>query len=154
MGKQHLRNGLLHVKQEKTGAVLAIPVHPELAAVVAAVPGNQLTFITTLKGKQFNGTSFTQWFAKACARAGLGPQCTFHVLRKAACRRLAEAGCTVHEIASISGHASLKEVERYTKAADQQRLAQAAMARTMAAAKTAALPRNGYLTPMRSAHNG
>ena len=41
--------------------------------------------------------------------------------------------CTVHEIASISGHATLKEVERYTKAADQQRLAHAAMARTMAA---------------------
>jgi hypothetical protein len=41
----------------------------------------------------------------------------------------------VHEIASISGHATLKEVERYTKAADQQRLAQAAMARTMAAVK-------------------
>jgi hypothetical protein len=35
----------------------------------------------------------------------------------------------VHEIAAVSGHASLKEVERYTKAADQTRLAQAAMAR-------------------------
>jgi hypothetical protein len=38
----------------------------------------------------------------------------------------------VHEIAAISGHATLKEIERYTKAADQQRLAQATMARTMA----------------------
>jgi hypothetical protein len=36
----------------------------------------------------------------------------------------------VHEIAAV-GHASLAEVERYMKAADQQRLAQAAMARTM-----------------------
>ena len=58
-------------------------------------------------------------------------RCTIHGLRKAACRRLAEAGCTVHEIAAISGHATLKEVERYTKAADQARLAQAAMARTV-----------------------
>jgi hypothetical protein len=48
---------------------------------------------------------------------------------------LAEAGCTVHEIAAISGHASLKEVERYTKGVDQARLAQAAMARTTAAQK-------------------
>ena len=68
-------------------------------------------------------------------RGGLPSACTFHGLRKAACRRLAEAGCTVHEIAAISGHATLKEVERYTKAADQQRLAQTAMARSMAAAK-------------------
>jgi len=78
------------------------------------------------------------WFAKACAKAGLSSDCTFHGLRKAACRRLAEAGCTVHEIAAISGHASLKEVERYTKAVDQTRLAQAAMARTTAAKKGAA----------------
>jgi hypothetical protein len=35
----------------------------------------------------------------------------------------------VHEIAAISGHKSLKEVQRYTKAADQARLARAAMER-------------------------
>jgi hypothetical protein len=48
-------------------------------------------------------------------------------------RRLAEAGCTVHEIAAITGHVTLKEVERYTKAFDCERLARAAMARTRAA---------------------
>jgi integrase len=46
-----------------------------------------------------------------------------HGLRKAAARRLAEAGCTEHEIAAITGHASLREVQRYTRAADQTRLA-------------------------------
>jgi integrase len=44
-----------------------------------------------------------------------------------AARRLAEAGCTMHEIAAITGHASLNEVQRYTKAADQKRLALPAM---------------------------
>jgi len=48
---------------------------------------------------------------------------------KAACTRLADAGCTAHEIAAISGHKTLKEVERYTKGADQARLARAAMER-------------------------
>jgi integrase len=56
--------------------------------------------------------------------------CTAHGLRKAACRRLAEAGCSANEIASISGHASLDEVARYTKAADQARLARNAFARS------------------------
>jgi integrase len=42
-------------------------------------------------------------------------------LRKAAARRLAEAGCSTHEIAAITGHASLKEVARYTEAADRKR---------------------------------
>jgi hypothetical protein len=36
----------------------------------------------------------------------------------------------VHEIAAITGHASLSEVQRYTKAADQARLARAAMEKT------------------------
>jgi hypothetical protein len=48
-------------------------------------------------------------------------------LRKAASVRLAEAGCTPHEIAAITGHASLKEIVRYTQTADRKRLAAAAM---------------------------
>jgi hypothetical protein len=48
-------------------------------------------------------------------------------LRKASCRRLAEARCSANEIASISGHASLREVERYTRAADQERMARNAV---------------------------
>jgi integrase len=134
MGRQHVRDGVLHVKQSKTGATLAIPIHSELAHVLDAVPPTQMTFLQTLRGKPFAGKAFTQWFAVACNRAGLDARCTFHGLRKAACRRLAEAGCTVHEIAAISGHKSLKEVERYTKAADQARLARNAFARTMTTA--------------------
>src|SRR5262249_20176396 len=129
----HIRDGVLHVRQEKTGAALAIPVHAELAAVLAGAASDHLTFLTTQYSKPFAGKSFTHWFAKACTRAGLSSECTFHGLRKAACRRLAEAGCTVHEIAAISGHVSLREIERYTKAADQARLAMAAMERTAAA---------------------
>ncbi|WP_082064366.1 tyrosine-type recombinase/integrase [Brevundimonas sp. KM4] len=50
-------------------------------------------------------------------------------LRKAAARRLAESGCTPHQIAAITGHKTLKEVERYTRAAAQKALAGAAMER-------------------------
>jgi hypothetical protein len=39
---------------------------------------------------------------------------------------LADVGKTVHQIAAVSGHVSLKEVERYTKRADQRRLAREA----------------------------
>src|SRR5262249_35299520 len=123
---------MLFVRQQKTGTELNLPVHPELQAMLDLVPAAQLTFITTQRGASYKPKAFTQWFAVACDKAGLSSECTFHGLRKAAARRLAEAGCTVHEIASHTGHASLGEVERYTKAADQKRLAQAAMARTMA----------------------
>ena len=58
------------------------------------------------------------------------PNCSAHGLRKAAARRLAEAGCTAHEIGAITGHISLSELVRYTRAADQRRLAEAALAKT------------------------
>src|SRR6516225_7510775 len=129
MGPQHVRDGILRVKQEKTGAELAIPVHPELAAVIAATPSGHLTFLTTRFGRPFEGSGFSHWFRGACDQAGL-PHCSPHGLRKAAARRLAEAGCTAHEIGAITGHASLAELVRYTRAADQRRLAEAAMAKT------------------------
>jgi integrase len=59
----------------------------------------------------------------------LPQHCSAHGLRKAAARRLAEEGCSAHEIAAWTGHLTLKEVERYTRAADQARLARQAMAR-------------------------
>src|SRR5262249_6067946 len=72
--------------------------------------------------------AFTEQFRKWCDAAGLPQRCKPHGLRKAACRRLAEAGCSEKQIAAISGHASLDEVARYTKAADKARLARDAMA--------------------------
>ncbi|MBA3826475.1 MAG: FAD-binding protein, partial [Ktedonobacterales bacterium] len=39
-----------------------------------------------------------------------------------AARRLAEAGATDKEIMAVTGHTTLQEVTRYTKAASQERL--------------------------------
>ena len=129
MGRQHIREGVLTVRQQKTGVTLAIPVHSDLKAIIDATPSS-LTFLIGKRGKPFNPTAFSNWFRKQCNAAGLPRACSAHGLRKAACRRLAEAGCSANEIAAISGHASLREVERYTKAVDQERMARNAMART------------------------
>jgi integrase len=127
MGKQHVdKNGTIHVRQIKTGAALAIPVNADLRAVIDATPSEHLTFLTTQFGRAFTAAGFGNWFREQCNDAGL-PHCSAHGLRKAAARRLAEAGCTEHEIASITGHVSLREIVRYTKVADQARLAVAAM---------------------------
>jgi len=57
----------------------------------------------------------------------LPQRCVTYGLRKAAARLLAEAGCTTHEIMAITGHKTLAEVERYTRAAAQKKLAASAM---------------------------
>lgn len=128
MGRQHLRKGSLHVRQQKTGAVLEIPIHAELQAALDAMPGSRLTFLLTEQGKPFSPAGFTNKFREWCLAAGLPNGLSPHGLRKAACRRLAEAGCSEKQIAAISGHMSLSEVQRYTRSADQARLARAAMA--------------------------
>jgi integrase len=63
----------------------------------------------------------------AITAAGLPLDCQPHRLRKAAGRRLAEAGCTAHEIMAVLGHKTLAEAERYTREADHAKLATAAV---------------------------
>jgi len=128
MGRQHIRDGVLTVRQQKTGTTLAIPVHSNLQAIIDATPGEHLTFLVARGGRQYSGNVLSQKFRVWCDDAGL-PHCSAHGLRKAAARRLAEAGCSANEIAAVTGHATLHEVERYTKAADQARMARNAMAR-------------------------
>lgn len=128
MGRQHIRDGAVHVRQQKTGATLAIPLHPALATIIEATPSEHLTFLTTSFGKSFTAPGFGNWFRERCNEANLPRHCAAHGLRKAACRRLAEAGCSANVIAAISGHATLTEVARYTKAAAQELLARQGMA--------------------------
>jgi integrase len=128
MGKQHIRNGCIELRQQKTKAPLAIPIHPELQSILDATPSDHLTFLTTRQGGPFCPDALAAKMRVWSREAGL-QDAPLHGLRKASCRRLAEAGCTVHEIAAISGHKSLREVERYTKAADQRRMAAVAIAR-------------------------
>jgi integrase len=123
MGWQHVsKDGRIAVRQEKTDVPLLLPLHPELALVLKAVPKGNLTFLLTERGGPFSAAGLSNWFGKRCRAAGL-VKCTAHGLRKAACRRLSV----------VSGHKSLKEIERYTKDVAQARLAQQALSRQLRA---------------------
>lgn len=132
MGPQHIADEVLRWTRKKTEASTAlelhIPIHPELRMIIDATPSGHLTFLLTELGRPFAVAGFGNWFREQCDMANLR-HCTFHGLRKAASVRLAEAGCTPHEIAAITGHASLKEVVRYTATADRKRLAASAIAK-------------------------
>jgi len=125
LGPGNLKRGRLCLTQRKTGAYLEIPVHPRLADLLPA--GDLPAYLLTEYGRPFSPAGFGGWFGDRCREAGLGSGFNAHGLRKAACRRLAEAGCTAHEIMSMSGHKTLAEVERYTKAASQTAMAGEAM---------------------------
>ncbi len=122
----------IRVSQDKTrkGTTneLLIPIHPALARALQAGPVVGMTHvITDVRGKPLQ--RLTKIIAAAVKSAGLPSRCLAHGLRKAALRRLAEAGSTTKQIAAVSGHRSLSEIERYTARADQAGLAQAAIAK-------------------------
>jgi len=131
MGRQHIKDGRISVAQQKTGARLWIPLHPELKSIMDATPSEHLTFIVNEYGKPYaTAKSFGDRMVRWAREAGL-KGCSLHGLRKSCCQRLADAGCTAHQIMAISGHKSLAEVERYTRAANQIKLADEAIARTV-----------------------
>jgi integrase len=132
--------GTIHVVQGKTGEKLWVPMHPELSRVLAAWRQAGERIVSTSFGKEFSQHGFGNFMADKIAAAGLPDRCVTHGLRKAAARRLAEAGCSSKEIAAITGHRTLKEIERYTRAAEQWKLAAAAMARWEARPFTTEFP--------------
>src|SRR5260221_54465 len=75
MGRQPIRDGVLTVKQQKTGKPLAIPVHPNLQVVLDATASEHLTFLVTATGKPYGGNHFSETFREWCDAAGLPKRC-------------------------------------------------------------------------------
>jgi integrase len=42
MGRQHIRDGVLSLRQQKTGTLVEIPIHSELQTAIAACPMSTL----------------------------------------------------------------------------------------------------------------
>jgi integrase len=120
-----VRNGEIHFVQEKTGAGLVIPVHSNLVMSMKACSTKGLALFGQENGRPISGNGLSAVVERGARAAGLPAKCVPPGLRKALMRRLAERGATTKQIASVSGHKTLKEVERYTAAADQARLARA-----------------------------
>jgi integrase len=93
------------------GSRVKIPVGAPLKAALDALrpemPEGEI--LRNSYGEPWTGDGFRTSWGKACDAAEIDGL-TFHDLRGSAVTRLAEAGCTVPEIASISGH-SLADVE-------------------------------------------
>jgi integrase len=135
LGRQHVRNGWLVYTQEKNRKrkpmTVEIPIPASLAAAIEARPSppDSLTFLTNEWGRPFGKKSFNTQFRKWCNEAGLPERCVPHGLRKGGATLMGNSGCTVHEIAAVTGHRTLKEVQRYTEAYDRKQAAVRAQAK-------------------------
>lgn len=116
----------IRVAQQKTGTKLTVTLHPEIQRALAVASKAHMAILTTAYGKPFSVKGWGQFMSSAISAAGLPSRCKTHGLRKAAARRLAEAGCSEKQIAAVTGHKSMEEVARYTRAADQGMLSRQA----------------------------
>lgn len=107
----------IRLKQQKTGARVMIPVGAPLKAALDAAKRARedadkkveaLTILMTERGHTWTESGFRASWRKACEKAGVR-DVTFHDLRGTAVTRLALAGCSEAEIATITGH-SLRDV--------------------------------------------
>lgn len=134
LGRQHIKDGHIAITARKTGAQLHIPIHPEFRAVLDTIKHGHLVFIATVHGAARSEFGLTNWVIEAAKAAGLPPHRSPHGLRKAACVRLADAGCDVFEIMSITGHTDMKEVQTYVAAANKKKQAMSAITKAFGAA--------------------
>jgi integrase len=125
-GSHHRTGDLLTFTQfkgrNKSPITLQLPIPRDLATILDATPSGETTYLINDLGRPFTANGFGNKMRDWCNEAGL-PECTSHGLRKARSARMADRGATGHQIMSITGHQTLKEVDRYTKAANQKRLA-------------------------------
>lgn len=138
LGPQHIRGGRIRFTQAKNEhrkpVKVDIPLHPDLAAVIAGSKVGHLTFMVTEFGKPHTANGFGNWFADRCTEAGVPGRA--HGLRKALATRLANSGATPHEIQAWTGHTTLEEVEVYTRDAAKARNADAGLVKLRVGTKT------------------
>jgi len=132
LGRQNLtRDGRLRYTQFKnrkhSRVNIDVPVIDDLRQTLEASPTSESTFLVTQFNQPFKSSkAFGNWFKKRCKEAGL-PHCSAHGVRKVAAARLAELGCSDHEIMAIGGWKTLKEVQRYAASARKKVMSDSAM---------------------------
>lgn len=99
---------VIRLQQSKTGARVVVPVGAPLKAALDAIGGKEGPILRNSDGAAWSPDGFRASWGKACDRAGI-VGVTFNDLRGTAVTRLALAGCTEAEIATITGH-SLRDV--------------------------------------------
>jgi integrase len=93
----------IRLRQSKTGTPVMIPVGAPLKTALDAAGKRSTIMLTNSDGKPWTSDGFRASWSNACKRAGV-VGVTFHDLRGTAVTRLAIAGCTEAEIATITGH--------------------------------------------------
>jgi Phage integrase family len=96
---------VVRLRQRKTGKLIDVPVIADLRSALDAAPRTATTIVTSeTTGRPYSEHNFGVLFREIATSAELPTELQFRDLRRTAVVRLAEAGCSVPEIAAITGH--------------------------------------------------
>ena len=126
VGRQHVRDGIVSIRTEKTGQMVTIPILPELQETLSAGPLGELSWFARLDGKPMVKESAGSFFAEACKMAGIYGK-SGHGMRKAAATQAAENEATTAQMNSIFGWEGEQMASLYTKSANRKKLAAGAI---------------------------
>ncbi len=119
-----VRDGVIFVRQQKTGKELEIRVHRDLSVELGRTPRKALTILSDAQGRPLKPDTLRDRLQRFAV--GHGHKVVPHGLRKNAVNALLEAGCSSAETAAVTGQ-SLQMVEHYAKCRSTRRLASAAI---------------------------
>lgn len=124
LGPQHIKDGVITFKTQKTGVEVCIPVLPPLAESIETTKVDGLLFLPAPNGKPRTQTAASMWFKSRAKKAGVSG--TAHGLRKAGATFAAQNGATPYELAAMYGWTNIQMAERYTRKANKAALAKQA----------------------------
>jgi len=119
----------IRLKQSKTSTAVNVPIVAPLREALDAGPLGEVLVLENNQGTAYTAKGFYNMVKRACIAAGL-PHCSAHGLRKAAARRLRDAGCPDDEGMAITGHKTVAMYRKYAGDSGDAARADSAMART------------------------
>jgi integrase len=135
LGRQHIKSGVISLMTEKSQerTPVFIPVHPDLAASIAACPNpNGLAIVSQADGTTpYDKVSIGNLFNNAIKAAGIPTTkrgsdtkgYSAHGLRKASATIAAESGASESELNAMYGWSGHSMAQLYTRKADRKKLA-------------------------------
>lgn len=100
----HYDGKSISLRQQKTKALVRVPCHADLRAILDQTEKRSLMILTTATGLPFKPSNFNVRWKAIAKTAGIHGAVQFRDLRRTAMVRLAEAGANAIQIAAISGH--------------------------------------------------
>jgi site-specific recombinase XerC len=122
-----------NVVQQKTRKKLVLPIHPNLRDVLDAINDfeEREFLVLTAWGKPFSPKGLTVRMRQWTKSAGMPPGYMRHGLRKTLGKQLAKHKATTRQLMDMLGHDHMEHAELYSREAEQEFMAAAAMENLM-----------------------